>query len=172
MFLLLFRTTAIVIYMFGWIFITNFILSFVLIILMLAFDFWTVKNVSGRLLVGLRWWNEIREDSSNEWIFESREVFIINQNRVLNATDSRIFWTSLYAAPIIWIFLAVLAVFRLQASWFLVTLVAISMNSANLVGYTKCEKDAKKKLTQYISEQGFVQNLVGNAISQRLGAIF
>jgi len=22
-----------------------------------ALDFWTVKNVSGRLLVGLRWWS-------------------------------------------------------------------------------------------------------------------
>ncbi len=28
-------------------------------VLLLAFDFWTVKNVSGRLLVGLRWWNEV-----------------------------------------------------------------------------------------------------------------
>lgn len=26
---------------------------------LLAFDFWTVKNVSGRLLVGLRWWNKV-----------------------------------------------------------------------------------------------------------------
>eukprot|EP01050_Picozoa_sp_SAG11_P010429 SAG11_NODE_1041_length_6056_cov_5.902468_6_plen_102_part_00 len=33
----------------------------VLCILLLAMDFWTVKNVSGRLLVGLRWWNEIME---------------------------------------------------------------------------------------------------------------
>lgn len=53
---------------------------------MLAFDFWTVKNVSGRLLVGLRWWNEIKDDGSNEWVFESKE------NRTVNATDSRMFW--------------------------------------------------------------------------------
>jgi hypothetical protein len=58
----------------------------------------------------------------------------------VNATDSRIFWTALYAAPIAWGVLAVLAIFRLQASWFLVTLVAISMNMANVVGYSKCEK--------------------------------
>ena len=77
LFLLLFRTGALVTYMFGWLFTSNFILSFVVIILLLAFDFWTVKNVSGRLLVGLRWWNEIKEDGSNEWIFESKQVFCI-----------------------------------------------------------------------------------------------
>ena len=29
------------------------------IVLLLALDFWTVKNVSGRLMVGLRWRNEV-----------------------------------------------------------------------------------------------------------------
>ncbi len=28
------------------------------------------KNVSGRLLVGLRWWNEVTDDGGN-WRFES-----------------------------------------------------------------------------------------------------
>ena len=28
---------------------------------------------SGRLLVGLRWWSYVREDGSNDWIFESLE---------------------------------------------------------------------------------------------------
>ena len=31
---------------------------------------WQVKNVSGRLLVGLRWWNEVTDEGSN-WRFES-----------------------------------------------------------------------------------------------------
>ena len=37
----------------GW-FSDSFIGSFVLIILLLSLDFWTVKNVSGRILAGLR----------------------------------------------------------------------------------------------------------------------
>jgi hypothetical protein len=73
-FTFLFRSLAIATYTFSWIFTDNFILSFVLIILFLAFDFWTVKNVSGRLLVGLRWWNEITEDGKNEWVFESKVI--------------------------------------------------------------------------------------------------
>ena len=37
------------------------ILQFITVILLAAFDFWTVKNVTGRLMVGLRWWSEIDE---------------------------------------------------------------------------------------------------------------
>jgi hypothetical protein len=29
-----------------------------------ALDFWVVKNVSGRILVGLRWWNEINDEGN------------------------------------------------------------------------------------------------------------
>lgn len=35
------------------------------------------QNVSGRLLVGLRWWNQVDEDGKSHWIFESRKVSTI-----------------------------------------------------------------------------------------------
>ena len=44
----------------GW-FSDSFIGSFVLIILLLSLDFWTVKNVSGRILAGLRSSAKIQE---------------------------------------------------------------------------------------------------------------
>ena len=50
------------------------VLLFVIIVLLLAFDFWTVKNVSGRLLCGLRWWNETGPDGQSVWVFESADV--------------------------------------------------------------------------------------------------
>ncbi|OWK11064.1 hypothetical protein Celaphus_00006910 [Cervus elaphus hippelaphus] len=31
-------------------------------------------NVTGRLMVGLRWWNQIDEDGKSHWIFEARKV--------------------------------------------------------------------------------------------------
>ena len=68
----------------GW-FSDSFIGSFVLIILLLSLDFWTVKNVSGRILAGLRfvkmeekfeklfrWWNYINDEGESTWVFESR----------------------------------------------------------------------------------------------------
>ena len=71
---LLFKTLAILIYMFGGWFHVGFVNLFIVCILLLAFDFWTVKNVSGRLMVGLRWWSEVQEDGTTIWRYESQEV--------------------------------------------------------------------------------------------------
>lgn len=75
---LLFKSMALIFYLLSTFFTSNFIFIFVITILLLACDFWTVKNVSGRLLVGLRWWNEVT-DQGSQWIFESRDVFIIDE---------------------------------------------------------------------------------------------
>jgi len=54
LFHLLFKTSAVLLYVFGGWFGSDYVTTFVLAVLLLAFDFWTVKNVTGRLLVGLR----------------------------------------------------------------------------------------------------------------------
>lgn len=69
----IFKILALGTYLFAYGF-EGFVPIFIACVVFLTFDFWVVKNVSGRLMVGLRWWNEIKEDGSNEWIFESVEV--------------------------------------------------------------------------------------------------
>lgn len=49
------------------------IITFVIVVLFAAFDFWTVKNITGRLLVNLRWHTEIDELGNEQWIYESDE---------------------------------------------------------------------------------------------------
>lgn len=69
-----FRGAALVTYLLcGW-FSSSFIASFVFIVLLLSLDFWTVKNITGRLMVGLRWWNYIDDNGESHWVFESRKV--------------------------------------------------------------------------------------------------
>lgn len=71
---LFFRGSAVITYMLcGW-FSDSFITSFVFVILLLSADFWTVKNITGRLMVGLRWWNYVDDDGASHWVFESRKV--------------------------------------------------------------------------------------------------
>ncbi|KAJ1845093.1 Golgi apparatus membrane protein tvp23, partial [Coemansia sp. RSA 2708] len=127
LFLLLFKGSALALYLLGNFFTNNFILIFVLCVLALAVDFWTVKNISGRLLVGLRWWNEVRDDGSNEWIFESRDTRV-----PVNASDSRVFWAVLYATPAVWAVLAVVALFSLRFQWLLIVAIAVVLAVANL----------------------------------------
>jgi hypothetical protein len=41
------------------------ILLFILVTLLSAFDFYMVKNISGRLLIGMRWWSDL-DDQGKE----------------------------------------------------------------------------------------------------------
>lgn len=71
---LFFRGLALATYILcGW-FSDSFITSFVFVILLLSADFWTVKNITGRLLVGLRWWNYVDDEGVSHWVYESKEV--------------------------------------------------------------------------------------------------
>jgi hypothetical protein len=90
-----FKTTAVVWFILCTWFVSSFVINFVVSIILIALDFWTVssspsilkcprwagvsqdsnaakqvKNVTGRKLVGLRWWNEAN-DSGSAWRFES-----------------------------------------------------------------------------------------------------
>lgn len=70
-----FRVALIIVYFLcGW-FSDSFIINFIVIVMLLFFDFWIVKNVIGRLLVGFRWWNYVDEDGNSYWVFELKKVY-------------------------------------------------------------------------------------------------
>ena len=87
---------------------------FIITILLLAADFYYLKNIAGRRLVGLRWWNEVDPSTGDSrWVFESSEP----GTKVINPTDSRFFWIAMYAQPCFWIALALLAVLTFKFIW-------------------------------------------------------
>lgn len=106
---------------------------FIVTILLLAADFYYLKNIAGRRLVGLRWWNEIDPASGEaKWVFESSEP----GTKVVNATDSRFFWLALYVQPVLWVVMAVLALVGLQFLWLpLVSTSSPSSPSSNVYGF-------------------------------------
>ncbi|KAL8826522.1 MAG: hypothetical protein Q9191_003746, partial [Dirinaria sp. TL-2023a] len=80
--------------------------------LLLATDFYYLKNIAGRRLVGLRWWNEVDTASGDShWVFESQDrsgegTDEHGQTRPSqNMTDKRFFWLALYCQPGLWIVL-------------------------------------------------------------------
>ena len=88
---LIFKASAIFSYMFGTWISDSFVNVFIVCVLLLAFDFWTVKNVSGRLMVGLRWWSEVLDDGSTQWRFESQEDAVDS-----TMLDVGVFWGGLF----------------------------------------------------------------------------
>lgn len=93
---------------------THSVLIFIITILLLAGDFYYLKNIAGRRLVGLRWWNEVDPSSGDsKWVFESSEP----GTKVVNPTDSRFFWLANYVQPLLWVALAILALVRFMFIW-------------------------------------------------------
>jgi hypothetical protein len=64
------KAAALAFYILFSLFVKSFVIIFVITVLLAALDFWVVKNVSGRILVGLRWWNEIDDEGNSVWKFE------------------------------------------------------------------------------------------------------
>lgn len=90
------------------------VLVFILTLLLLSADFYYLKNIAGRRLVGLRWWNEVNTATGDShWVFESSDPNI----RIIRATDKRFFWLSLYITPALWIGLAFVALFQASLIW-------------------------------------------------------
>ncbi|KAK5642066.1 hypothetical protein RI129_008233 [Pyrocoelia pectoralis] len=157
---LFFRISSIVIYLIcGW-FSESFITSFVVVILLLSMDFWTVKNITGRLMVGLRWWNYVDDDGKSHWVYEARKG--PSQNRI-NERESRIFWIALVLTPLCWGILFIIALFGLKPKWMLLVTIALILNGANLYGYIKCKVGGSESLgtvTSNFFRQQFLQSAV------------
>ncbi|CAL7941220.1 unnamed protein product [Xylocopa violacea] len=144
MFHLAFRIGAIISYMFCAWFSNTFISTFVVVVLLLSMDFWTVKNITGRLMVGLRWWNYVDDNGKSHWVFESKKG--VQQNRI-NTTEARIFWLALILCPFMWFVFFVVALFGLKFKWLLLICIAIVLNGANLYGYVKCKMGDDKNIS-------------------------
>jgi len=101
-------------------------LTYLIVILLGSADFWMTKNISGRVLVGLRWWNEVKEDGTEVWIFESKnesKIMLIIYYLLLkylekeSSADRSIFWGSLYINLIAWIVLVLWEIITLKLVW-------------------------------------------------------
>lgn len=145
----IFKAAALAFYIVSALFVDSFVIIFVVTVLLAAFDFWVVKNVSGRILVGLRWWNEINEEGESVWKYECLDQESLAR---MNKKDSWLFWWTLYLTAVAWIVLGIFSLIRFQADFLLVVAVCLTLSIANIVGFTKCRKDAKKQIQAFASQ--------------------
>ena len=95
------------------------------VLLSSCLDFWITKNVTGRYLIGLRWWSasdissdeDLDEEKTTEaeeegWYFESYPHDVNN-----SMIDTNIFWFSQSATTIFWTIFTVLKVLGLSLFW-------------------------------------------------------
>ncbi|KAJ9615780.1 Golgi apparatus membrane protein tvp23 [Cladophialophora chaetospira] len=165
-----FRIGSLLMYLFGVLFIRNFVLVFILTLLLLSLDFYYLKNIAGRRLVGLRWWNEVETSSGNShWVFESRASQENTGGWVENKTDKRFFWLSMYVVPALWVGLAILAIVRLQnLIWLVTVVIALVLTITNTVAFSRCDKfsQASSFAGSALSGSGLARNLASNMVGR------
>ncbi|KAH8732821.1 Golgi apparatus membrane protein TVP23 [Phaeosphaeriaceae sp. PMI808] len=162
---LFFRISSLVVYLLGLqILSSNFVLIFIVTILLLAMDFYYLKNIAGRRLVGLRWWNEVDSTTGDgRWVFESAEP----ESREQNATDRRFFWMALYVQPVLWVILAVFALIGLKFIWLTLVVIALVLTITNTLAFSRCDKfsHASGFASNAIYGSGLARNLAGGMVS-------
>lgn len=150
-----FRTLAILLYVFANLFFNSFITIFVIMIILLSMDFWTVKNISGRLLVGLRWWNHVDEDGKSHWIFENRknnqQTSNLIQQNVESTVEVTLFWASLFAVDAFWILFFLISVLTFSFKWMTIIITALMFNGSNTYGFLKCRYGSDSNLKSVAS---------------------
>jgi len=168
------------------------ILIFIITVILLAIDFYYLKNIAGRRLVGLRWWNEVDPTTGDsKWVFESADP----ETRTINATDKRFFWLALYAQPALWILLGVVAVIELISfremtplwltlvgksidtlrdiqSWLTYEdiVIALILTITNTIAFSRCDKFSQA--TNLASSAFGSGNLARNMAGGLLGRMF
>ncbi|CCM00954.1 uncharacterized protein FIBRA_03001 [Fibroporia radiculosa] len=172
--LYLFRIAAIAVYVLCGFFTNNFVISTVMVVVLLAMDFWNCRNVAGRILVGLRYWNQVDEDGESYWVFESRDP-----SRPANPVDSRMFWIALYAFPLFWLALFVVSLLKFNISFIPIVVLALIFNFSNAVGFTYADRDAKQKWANNLASSGwgvgmggFGGQVLAGVVKQSVGRVF
>ncbi|KAJ5505489.1 hypothetical protein N7453_004446 [Penicillium expansum] len=131
----------------------------------LSADFYYLKNIAGRRLVGLRWWNEVDTSTGDsQWVFESSDPNV----RTVTATDKRFFWLSLYVTPALWVGLAILAIVRLVGViWLSLIVIALILTITNTMAFSRCDKFGQA--STYANSAlggGIVNNIAGGLLGR------
>ena len=141
-FTFIFKIAAFIIYIIISFFTNQKGLIYLSVILIGSVDFWITKNVSGRFLVGLRWWNEVKKDGKEVWIYESK-------NEKIEATaDKSVFWTSLYVNAGGWAILFLFKLITLSITNAIIAFTMLMFAGINLCGFFKCSKEQQGKLNK------------------------
>ncbi|KIJ53644.1 hypothetical protein M422DRAFT_222299 [Sphaerobolus stellatus SS14] len=173
-FLYLFRIGALATYILCGLFTDNYVLSTVVVVVLLAMDFWNCRNVSGRRLVGLRFWNQVDEDGESYWVFESRDP-----SRPPNAIDSKMFWIAVYSFPVLWTLLLIVSILKFSISFIPIVALALVFNYTNAIGFTYADRDAKEKWANSVTSGawgvpfgGLGGQIIGGIVRSSVGRVF
>lgn len=148
-------------YLFLYLIVSSQIYTFISVITLLAVDFWTTKNVTGRVLIGMRWWNGEDDTEQEGWYFESYDIKIDK-----SPVDSYVFWWGMIISAGFWGIMLMTKLIGFSLFWGMLVLIGFSLNATNLYGYYLCKQDHEEKLRNILQKFGGKYQPVINALRE------
>lgn len=157
---IIFKLIVMFLYMFMGLIVTSTLTNFLTCFLCIIFDFWITKNISGRLLVGMRWWSELEtdEDGNPKMTFES---FDVDMN--FHTFDVNIFWWGMFMSAVFWSFMFVGKLLSFNFLWGMLTFIGMVLSTSNLLAYYQCYRYHRNKMAHYTNKLSG-----GNGVSDKL----
>ena len=121
----------------------------IFVVILAAVDFWIVKNIAGRLLVGLRWWIDFDEEGNEQWKFECK----VDERNNSGASD-KAFWWTLILFSLIWIVLLVINILKFLLTQITICAFCAALLGFNLNSYYKCSKVQRDNVNRLLSQYG------------------
>lgn len=109
---LFFKAAMIVSYLIVGMFLSQ-MTTFIIVTVCAVLDFWIVKNVTGRMLVGLRWWTTIDDSGKEKWFFESYDFEFTEGHE----KSSNIFWPAQMFTTCYWSFILLMKIITFTLLW-------------------------------------------------------
>ncbi|CCK71705.1 Tvp23p KNAG_0H02900 [Huiozyma naganishii CBS 8797] len=131
------KAAPIVFYIVGPLFL-GFTAQFIIIILLVAFDFYVSKNISGRKLVQLRWWYDATNKNNSNFTFESHKQYTTGPP--ISAIDSKLFWWSMYLTPVVWFVFGILCLLKLRLFYLILVVMVVFLTGWNAYGFRCCDR--------------------------------
>lgn len=97
------------------------------------------------MLVGLRWWSYIKNDGSEEWVYES-----MKDDSRSNKLDKTLFWFVTYLTPLLWAIFAILQLVTFNLNNFFICIVGLTLSAINLLNYIRCQKNHRAMMSGMI----------------------
>lgn len=141
LFHLLFKVAPVVTYLFMGLFVSSTVQIFISTLIIACMDFWFVKNIAGRYMLGMRWWNGDDELGREGWVFDSYD----NEDCATDF-DRFIFWVCLRCSIIFWLVMLITKILSFSLFWGIVVAIIFLLNLTNYYGYSMCYKEQAKKI--------------------------
>ena len=133
------KVGALFFFLFLNIFTSNEAFVMIVVVILDSIDFWYTKNISGRILVGLRWWNTYKPETQQEiWTFEGK-----NEIKEANM-DRNTFWISLYGFTGAWLVLFIWECILFNFMWSFLCLISLAISGTNTYGFHRCSELQQK----------------------------